>query len=282
MTRPVIAAPADVKRAARWHEGKGHHRIFGGATPIGSCEAHFHDTYIIGYIRAGSAIALINGEALELGPGKVLLVNPFDIVECDSQPQFDYDVCYPDQAFMQQVLVANGGHGLITRFSRHLLEGKVALALGALIVELFLPDQARSPDLIEREICALLAAQQDLVVQARPQTDMPGFVVRACDLIEQHLERPMSVAELSVMVGRSRSDFARVFRDAMGLPPSTYIRQLRLARALLRIREGESLADVALLYGFFDQAHFTRAFKRVYGTAPGRLARDISRCRACG
>lgn len=273
-----VASP----RGASWHEAKGQHRLFGGATPIGSCEAHFHETFIIGYILGGTALARINGEALDLRPGNVLLVNPFDIVECDSGPMFDYDVCYPDLLFMQQVLLEKSGQGGLPRFSQHLMEGPFAQTLGALIAELFSTVQPRAPEIVEGSIRRLLSSEAGLVVQSRVQADVPDFVDRACRLIEESLEERVSVTQLSKLVGKSRTDFARGFREATGLPPSIYIRQLRLARALSRIRDGEPLADVAIIYGFFDQAHFTRAFKRVYGTAPGRLARDISRCRQCG
>ncbi|MEP7349386.1 MAG: AraC family transcriptional regulator [Sphingorhabdus sp.] len=275
------AAAGRQERQAGWQEAKGSHRLFGGSTPIGSCEAHFHETFIIGHIRRGSAIARINGASFELRAGKVLLVNPFDIVECDSDPLFEYDVCYPDRFFMQQVLLEKSRQGGLPRFSRHLMAECRAAEIGRLLSELFAADQPRPPELVESDIRRALASELDLVIPMRARAVVPSFVEDACGLIERHLEDELSVAEISARVGKGRSEFARVFRDTTGLPPSVYIRQLRLARALERVRNGEPLAEIALLYGFFDQAHFTRAFKRVYGTAPGRLARDISRCRAC-
>jgi AraC-type DNA-binding domain-containing proteins len=268
-------------RQARWQEAKGSHRLFGGSTPIASCEAHFHETFIIGHICGGRAIARINGEPIELSTGTVLLVNPFDVVECDSDPLFDYDVCYPDRFFMQQVLLEKSRQGGVPRFARHLMGESRSAEIGCLLRELFAAEPVRPPEDVEGDIRRTLASEPGLVVPMRARAVVPPFVEDACALIERHLEDELSVATISARVGKGRSEFARVFRDTTGLPPSIYIRQLRLARALERVRNGEPLAEIALLYGFFDQAHFTRAFKRVYGTAPGRLARDISRCRAC-
>src|SRR5262245_5108108 len=126
-------------RAASWHEAKGLHRLLGGATPIRSCDAHFHETFIVAHVRAGGALTRINGQPVPLSPGKALLVNPFDIVECDSEPLFDYDVCYPDRIFMQQILLRATGQGGTPKFAQHLLEGAGAHRLGVLLAELLSP-----------------------------------------------------------------------------------------------------------------------------------------------
>src|SRR3546814_19350092 len=103
-----------------------------------------------------------------------------------------------------------------------------------------------------------------------------GSVRRACELIEELLEEPITINDLSRQLRASRSYFVRCFRDATGLPPSHYIRQLRLARGLERIRQGQQLADVAMVSGFADQAHFTREFKRIYA-----IGRASCRERVC-
>jgi AraC family transcriptional regulator len=40
------------------------------------------------------------------------------------------------------------------------------------------------------------------------------------------------------------------------------------------------LSDIALRYGFSDQAHFTRLFKRQFGVTPGAILRAHARRRA--
>jgi len=65
---------------------------------------------------------------------------------------------------------------------------------------------------------------------------------------------------------------ARTFRAEIGMPPSTYQRQLRVRRAVQQLRDGVPAARVAADCGFADQAHLTRHFKRLVGVTPGVFA----------
>jgi transcriptional regulator GlxA family with amidase domain len=52
--------------------------------------------------------------------------------------------------------------------------------------------------------------------------------------------------------------------------------RLQAARHALDL-PGAQIADVAITNGFVDQAHFTRLFKKRFGTTPGTIARSRSR-----
>jgi AraC-like DNA-binding protein len=45
-----------------------------------------------------------------------------------------------------------------------------------------------------------------------------------------------------------------------------------------RLRDSEDpVAKIAVAAGFFDQSHFTRAFKRIVGTTPARFRQSHAR-----
>lgn len=266
-----------------WQEVGEEHRLIGGYSPIRDCEAHFHETHILAFVRRGRATTHINSRRIDLFAGSALLVNPFEIIECVSSPDFEYDVCYPHKRFMQEVVIRPTDRGEAPRFHVQFLDGSLAQQLGELL-SVFRKSGSRmlpSSSSIDTDMLDFLTRHTELFAARELDDTRPDYVVQACELIEELVEEQISVAEISLLVNRSRSHFARAFRDAVGLPPSSYSRQLRLARALERVRDGEPLADIAAHYGFYDQAHFTREFKRVYGTTPGLLARDITRCRHC-
>lgn len=264
-----------------WHQAAGRHRLFGGHSPIRDCEAHFHETFIIGYVRSGSARTKLDGVEVPLERGDALLVNPYQIVECDADAAFAYDVCYPDAAFMREAMQLATGQSYGPRFVRARVRGTVATALGLQLTACHAAVDEPSSLVAEQGLLHLLAKHADLLARDEGTLGRPDFVVEACNMIERGIENPISITAISAQLKRSRTHFARAFRAAVGLSPNIYARQLRLARALERVRSGESLADVSAHFGFFDQAHFTREFKRVYGTTPGRLVRDVARCRHC-
>ena len=65
----------------------------------------------------------------------------------------------------------------------------------------------------------------------------------------------------------------RLFRRLVGLPPKQVLERYRLHDAVAALEAGEPLADVAHRLGFFDQAHFTRAFTAFVGQPPGGYLR---------
>ena len=98
---------------------------------------------------------------------------------------------------------------------------------------------------------------------------VPAAVERARDYLHTDYARDISLAELAAIAGLSRFHFCRVFGKAVGVSPSLYQTQLRIAQARRLLAQGLSIATVATLTGFYDQSHFGYHFKRQVGTTPG-------------
>ena len=68
----------------------------------------------------------------------------------------------------------------------------------------------------------------------------------------------------------SRFQLLRGFTRDVGITPHAYLIQKRIGLCRRLLAAGQSLADAALLAGFADQSHMTRAFVRQFGITPGR------------
>jgi len=79
----------------------------------------------------------------------------------------------------------------------------------------------------------------------------------------------LTADDLAAAAGCSRYAAYRAFRQAHGLSPSDYQRQLRVRTARRLLSAGAAPAEVAADAGFADQAHLTRWFRRYYGVTPG-------------
>jgi AraC family transcriptional regulator len=102
----------------------------------------------------------------------------------------------------------------------------------------------------------------------------PSWLGAAYELIQDsHRENP-SIRHIARAVGVHPTHLARTFRTFLGCTPGDVLRTRRLVKAAeLLLRSNLPLAEIALETGFSDQAQFTKAFCRVYGTPPGSYRR---------
>lgn len=93
-------------------------------------------------------------------------------------------------------------------------------------------------------------------------------VQRALDHIEAHLADEVSVAALARIAAASESTLLRMFKSELGCSPAAYWRNRKLDEALLWLRGGRSVADVAARAGYENPTAFGFAFRRRFGRPP--------------
>jgi AraC-like DNA-binding protein len=100
----------------------------------------------------------------------------------------------------------------------------------------------------------------------------PATLRRVRDYIDAHLHQSIDLESLARTAGLSAYHFARVFKHSEGLTPHAFVLERRLAKARDLLGQADlSLAEIASVVGFADQSHFTRRFREVVGTSPGRF-----------
>jgi AraC-like DNA-binding protein len=132
----------------------------------------------------------------------------------------------------------------------------------------------------------ILISVQRAVAEPADQTDVLPPTHRRCtplqkwrmkrviDLVDSHLSRRITLADMASAAGLTRMHFAAQFRAATGMRPHDFILQRRIDRARELLGDPElTLVDVALSVGFQTQAHFTTVFKRFAGETPHRWRR---------
>ena len=97
--------------------------------------------------------------------------------------------------------------------------------------------------------------------------------------IEAQPERSHSIDQLAALARMSRRLFTRKFRAATGKPVRQYQleHKLRIARSLLHHNPDMRAKEVAHILGFFDEFHFSKAFKAQTGVAPSVYRRTAAR-----
>ena len=99
----------------------------------------------------------------------------------------------------------------------------------------------------------------------------------AASYMHEHFSDVITLDVLAKKATMSRFHFLRLFKNATGMTPHTYLVQLRLQRAR-RLLAGptDTVGDVAVACGFESPAHFAATFRRHLGLSPSEYRR-ISR-----
>lgn len=105
---------------------------------------------------------------------------------------------------------------------------------------------------------------------ARPAPD--ARVKRALALLHADPSTRPSLANLAAEAGLSTSRFIHLFKTATGVPLRRYKLWVGMGAAMRAIARGEPLTIAALDAGFSSSAHFSAAFREMFGMEPSRLA----------
>jgi transcriptional regulator GlxA family with amidase domain len=109
---------------------------------------------------------------------------------------------------------------------------------------------------------------------APPQAHGDRAVLKAQEWVHMRDGRGVSLAAVATAAGLERRTLLRRFASATGMTPIEYCRSVRIARARELLEGGETpQKEIAESLGYKDVASFTRAFRRVVGSAPGAYRR---------
>ena len=116
------------------------------------------------------------------------------------------------------------------------------------------------------ELLYLLCAPQE------PAPAQAGNLEEVARYMEEHLDEPLSIPQLSRRALLSPTAFKAAFRQRYGLAVHAWLRQRRMERAAQLLR-GSSLTvlEVAQSVGYSSGSQFSTAFRQRYGTSPGKF-----------
>jgi AraC-like DNA-binding protein len=252
--------------------------------PVEAMHAHFtahvyhrhsHESYSFGVTETGAqAFTCRHGRHVS-GTGMVMTFNPDDPHDGHAAGEggFTYRMVHIWPEFFTSLI---GRSSSLPLFRSPVLDDPVtARSLRRLHIALTSPDRTHT----ELERHERLTATASLLV--RHAATAPGepadpeaasdarIAARIRELIHDGYAADLTAGDLAEAAGCSRYAAYRAFRQAYGLAPSEYQRQLRVRTARRLLSRGVPPAAAAAEAGFADQAHLTRWFRRYYGITPG-------------
>ena len=94
--------------------------------------------------------------------------------------------------------------------------------------------------------------------------------------MQNDLDRDWSLEQAAAAAGYEVHHFAHVFRDAVGLPPLRYVRQLRLERSAheLLANPSQPIGEIGARAGYASVEAYGRAFRRAFAISPRAFRRE--------
>jgi AraC-like DNA-binding protein len=238
---------------------------------------HTHAGYALGVIETGTEEFWYRGAVHRAPAGSIALINPDEVHTGHAADRrgWSYRVLYPGVELLRRAAseVAGRPRGVPLFPEPVVRDAPLARLLRELHAAL-----ERSGCALERE-SRLVWTLTQLVARHAAQREPPGAPKRerravrlAREYVEDNHAHNISLEELSRVAGLSRFHLLRSFRAEVGLPPHSYLNQVRVYRVKEPLRSGAGIAEAALETGFADQSHLTRHFKRLVGVPPGRYA----------
>jgi AraC-like DNA-binding protein len=123
----------------------------------------------------------------------------------------------------------------------------------------------------------LLDVGRAVIELLSPRTEPPlpdPRIQRIIEYASNHLDQPLTLTAAAQGIYLSPSRLRHLFVEQTGVAFKTYLLWLRLIRAVQIYSQGQgSLTEAAHAAGFADSAHFSRVFKRTFGSPATSLPR---------
>ncbi|MFN3984707.1 MAG: helix-turn-helix domain-containing protein [Rhodocyclaceae bacterium] len=153
------------------------------------------------------------------------------------------------------------------------------------------PDLLRHPQMCRALEQAVFGAVVDTVrspaaePRATPSCRTRQLVVeRAREYMREHIDEPISVADLCVELRVSRRTLQYSFQDVLDLNPVKFLRAMRLNGVRRDLKRADpsrdTVADIAAHWGFWHLSHFAADYKTMFDELPSDTLKRATRTHA--
>jgi transcriptional regulator GlxA family with amidase domain len=126
-----------------------------------------------------------------------------------------------------------------------------------------------------------LVSEQFIVERVRKDTDRQYIplraqigishrgLIRVAQLMEENIEKPLSLEKIAKATGLSRRQIERLFKRDLNCVPKRYYLEMRLRRAReLLLQTAMPIMDITAACGFQSPPHFSKCYRSQFGHPP--------------
>jgi len=114
----------------------------------------------------------------------------------------------------------------------------------------------------------------DIIIHQQEMTNHL-LVNKILHFLHLQIENYYTIEDLTEALSISKSYASKIFKEHMGTTIIRYGKELKIQRAKALLRSHSSITEIGEKLCFYDQAHFSRTFKRFVGFSPQEFRNQI-------
>jgi AraC family transcriptional regulator, glycine betaine-responsive activator len=139
----------------------------------------------------------------------------------------------------------------------NLIQIKLGSRISQLVSEQFIVDRVRTD-----------TDRQYIPLRAQIGLSHRGLI-RVAQLMEENIEKPLSLEKIAKATGLSRRQIERLFKRDLNCVPKRYYLEMRLRRAReLLLQTAMPIMDITAACGFQSPPHFSKCYRHQFGHPP--------------
>ncbi len=234
---------------------------------------HVHNDCCAGIITAGERRMTIAGFDYFFGIGDIFIINPGEphtFLPVGAQPH-SYAVLMMPCTLIDSIALDICAADMKPVFRNRISDSSAAERFRGFLEMLDKSDVSLEGETLFYSFIEYCTRYHSDAKSDRPAGEPDNSICRARLYIEDNYKEAITLEDLSDYTGVSPFHLNRIFSCKTGMSPHAYHIHRRIEKSKRLLLEGYPIAYVSVESGFTDQAHYTRFFKMITGTTPGRF-----------
>ena len=237
-----------------------------------SFKKHFHDYYVIGYVKKCKRELICNDLKYNLKGGELILINPNDYHQCNSIENeiFEYGAIHITKEKIKKLASEIFNINEEVKFKQTVIKDFYLKKEFYNMIKLIFKNDFKKEELFYLVIKELLQNYGDLKKYDFKENENIYLLEteKVLSYIHKNYNDNLSLDELAKVAGISKYYFIRLFTKYIGITPYQYLEIYRINKAKRMLQKGIPIIDAAISNGFSDQSHFTNLLKKTIGITP--------------